>query len=320
MPGRTKAQLNKQLAPWRKHLAAYKAKNSKQSLKEQLKGASKTYAKTLSAADRKAYKARKVAAEKRVKLGQHRPVSLAQAKKIFRTYYANNAKGSSADYNQSRKLTVSPCKEHKNKKGAVICYPQSTQKGRAQKSYLYRRAGAPGRMDMKGLDDNWLYNTPNKDGRYGLPSKTDKAKNAALVKLLSRKVRSDAGVARTKSKKMSAQQKAMKVKRKKTKKMKGGEQQNQQQHNQQQQRQNQNQQQKNQNQQQQNRNQQNQNQNQQQQNQQNQNQRQQNQQQQNQQQQNQQQQQRRQQQRQQQRKQQRKQQRQQRQQQQQRDH
>ena len=234
MPGRTNAQLKKQLAPWRKHLATYKVKNSKQSLKEQLKGASKTYAKTLSAADRKAYNARKAAAKKRVKrakpgaVGEHRPVSLAQAKKIFRTYYADNAKGSSADYNQSRKLTVSPCKQAK---GSVRCLPQSKQKGRAQKSYLYRRSGAPGRMDMQGLDDNWLANVKK-------PSKAAKAKNAALVKSLSRKVRSDAGVARTKAKKMGAQEKAMK----------GGkqqQQQNQQQNQQQQNQQQQNQQQQN---------------------------------------------------------------------------
>ncbi len=149
MPRLTKQQLAQNLAPWRNHLATFRAQNPGMSLKESMQAASASY-------DSPAKRAREAAAANRKTypgaVGQKRGVSLSEARKLFRQYYAGKStRGMRTDLTRARKAgrVLTPCKTRKNSKGRNVCSPRS----KGDRSYLYRRANGPKYYDMKGLDE-----------------------------------------------------------------------------------------------------------------------------------------------------------------------
>ena len=149
MPRLSKQQLAKNLAPWRNHLAAFRAQNPGMSLKESMQAASATYtsaaktAREAAAANRKTYPGA---------VGPKRGVSLAEARKLFRQYYSGkSARGMRTDLTRARKAgrVLSPCKTRKNRAGKSVCSPRA----KGDRSYLYRRSNGPKYYDMKGLDE-----------------------------------------------------------------------------------------------------------------------------------------------------------------------
>ena len=149
MPRLTKEQLAANLAPWQAHVAAFRAANPGMSLKESLKAASETYdspakrARAAAAANKKTYPGA---------VGQKRGVSLAEARKLFRQYYAGKSvRGMRTDLTRARKAgrVLTPCKTRKNAAGRTVCSPRQA----GDRSYLYRRANGPKYYDMEGLDE-----------------------------------------------------------------------------------------------------------------------------------------------------------------------
>ena len=149
MPRLTKEQLAANLAPWRSHLAAFRASNPGMSLKESMQAASATYSspakatREAAAANRKTYPGA---------VGQKRGVSLSEARKLFRQYYSGKSvRGMRTDLTRARKAgrVLTPCKTKKNTKGNTVCSPRA----KGDRSYLYRRSNGPKYYDMKGLDE-----------------------------------------------------------------------------------------------------------------------------------------------------------------------
>ena len=152
MPRLTKEELAANLAPWQAHVAAHREANPEQSLKEALKAASMTYVdgQGRDHAARQAAKAEKKHYPGAV--GQKRGVSLAEARKLFRQYYAGKSvRGMRTDLTRARKAgrVLSPCKTRKNSAGRTVCSPRKA----GDRSYLYRRSNGPKYYDMKGLDE-----------------------------------------------------------------------------------------------------------------------------------------------------------------------
>ena len=149
MPRLTKQQLAANLAPWRAHLASFRASNPGMSLKESMQAASATYSSPAKAA-REAASANRTTYPGAV--GQKRGVSLSEARKLFRQYYSGKSvRGMRTDLTRARKAgrVLTPCKTKKNRKGNTVCSPRA----KGERSYLYRRSNGPKYYDMKGLDE-----------------------------------------------------------------------------------------------------------------------------------------------------------------------
>lgn len=149
MPRLTKQQLAANLAPWRAHLASFRASNPGMSLKESMQAASATYSSPAKVA-REAASANRTTYPGAV--GQKRGVSLSEARKLFRQYYSGKSvRGMRTDLTRARKAgrVLTPCKTRRNNAGRSVCSPRK----KGERSYLYRRSNGPKYYDMKGLDE-----------------------------------------------------------------------------------------------------------------------------------------------------------------------
>jgi hypothetical protein len=159
-----KARLNRQLAPWRAHVASVKASNPGMSYKAVLAEASRTnpnpkYQKAASKNPRGPY---------RGAVGQHRGVSLAEARRLFRSYYANKSPRSMrTDLSRARKAgrVLSPCKTKSTSAGKRVCVARKSDSKDGKRSYLYRRNSGPSYYDMKGLDEGSRKGDKKKKGK-----------------------------------------------------------------------------------------------------------------------------------------------------------